>query len=155
MKRLYLALRIAAFVALIALCLTGQTRRFEYSKHQKAFFADPALVAFVRPGLVITINSASISSAGAISVTYTITDPQGLPLDASGVTTPGAVAFTYFASYIPKGQEQYVAYTTAPATGAVLGYSHAPDFRNQWRDTGTARCRAISIHVEGAGPGWI
>src|SRR5579859_7346363 len=91
MKRLYLALRIAAFVALIALCLTGQTRKHEYSKREKAFFADPALVAFVRPGLVITINSAAISSAGAISVTYTLTDPQGLPLDAAGVTTPGAI----------------------------------------------------------------
>src|SRR5450755_4322422 len=107
MKRLYLAVRIAAFVALIALCLTGQTRRYEYSKRDKAFFADPAVVAFVRPGLVITINSAKISSAGVISVIYTLTDPQGLPLDAAGVTTPGAVGMTYFVSYIPKGQEQY------------------------------------------------
>jgi OmcA/MtrC family decaheme c-type cytochrome len=128
MKRLYLALRIVAFVALIALCLTGQTKKHEYSRHEKAFFADPALVAFVRPGLGIKINSAAISGAGAITVTYTLTDPQGLPLDASGVTTPGAVALTYFASYIPKGQEQYFAYTTAPATGAALGTVTRPTF---------------------------
>src|SRR5271156_253437 len=116
MKRLYLALRIAAFFALIALCLTGQTKRYRYSRRDKAFYADPALVDFVRPGLVIAINSASISSSGAISVTYTLTDPLGLPLDAAGVNTPGAVSLTYFASYIPKGQEQYFAYTTAQAT---------------------------------------
>ena len=82
MKRLYLALRIAAFVAFIALCLTGQTKKHQYSPREKAFYADPAMVDFVRPGLTITINSASISSAGVISVTYALTDPEGLPLDA-------------------------------------------------------------------------
>ncbi len=128
MKRLSLVVRIAALVALIALCLTGQTKKHVYSPREKAFYADPALVDFVRPGLVITISSAAISSAGAISVTYTLTDPSGLPLDAAGVNTPGAVALTYFASYIPKGQEQYVAYTTAPATGAALGTVTRPTF---------------------------
>jgi OmcA/MtrC family decaheme c-type cytochrome len=128
MKRLYVVVRIAAFVALISLCLTGQTKKHEYSSREKAFYADPALVDFVRPGLVIKISSAAISSTGAISVTYTLTDPSGLPLDAAGVNTPGAVSLTYFASYIPKGQEQYVAYTTAPATGKALGTVTRPTF---------------------------
>ncbi len=52
MKRLYLVVRAAAFVALVSLCLTGQTKRHEYSRREKAFYADPALVDFVRPGLV-------------------------------------------------------------------------------------------------------
>ena len=128
MKRLYLFLRIAAFVTLISLCLTGQTKKHEYSKREKAFYADPALVDFVRPGLGITINSASISSAGVISVTYTLTDPSGLPLDAAGVNTPGIVSLAYVASYIPKGQQQYVAYTTQQATGAALGTITRPFF---------------------------
>ena len=128
MKRLYLAARIVAFVALISLCLTGQTKKHQYSPREKAFYADPALVNFVRPGLVITINSASISSTGAISVTYTLTDPSGLPLDAAGVDTPGVVSLAYVASYIPKGQEQYVAYTTSQATGPVLGTITRPNF---------------------------
>ena len=128
MKRLYFVVRIAAFVALIALCLTGQTKKHQFSPREKAFYADPALVDFVNPGLTITINSASISSSGAISVTYTLTDPSGLPLDAAGVNTPGAISMTFIASYIPKGQEQYVAYTTASATGPVLGTITRPDF---------------------------
>jgi len=118
MKRLYLALRIAAFVAFIALCLTAQTK-----KHLNASSLD-----FVTPGLVITINSASISSAGVISVTYTLADPNGLLLDATGATTPGVVSLGYVAAYIPKGQEQYVAYTTEQATGAVLGTITRPFF---------------------------
>jgi len=128
MKRAYDVLRIAAFVALISLCLTGQTKKHEFSKRDKAFYADPALVAFVNPGLAVKINSASISSAGAISVTYTLTDPTGLPLDATGEQTPGAISVTYFAAAIPKGQEQYVAYTTASATGAKLGTVTRPTF---------------------------
>ncbi len=87
-----------------------------------------ALVDFVNPGLNITINSAKITSAGVISVTYTLTDPTGLPLDATGQTTPGAISLAYVASYIPKGQEQYMAYTTSSATGTVLGTITRPDF---------------------------
>jgi OmcA/MtrC family decaheme c-type cytochrome len=128
MKLLHSALKIAAFAALMALCLTGQTKKNAYTPRDKAFYADAALVDFVRPGLAIAINSAKISSAGVITVVYTLTDPSGLPLDATGVTTPGAVALAYVASYIPKGQEQYVAYTTASATGAKLGTITRPDF---------------------------
>ena len=128
MKRLYLALRISAFIALITLCLTGQSKKFQYSTRDKAYYADQALVDFARPGLVITINSAQITSAGVISVTYTLTDPSGLPLDASGSTTPGAVSLLYVASYIPKGQTQYVAYTTSSVTGKALGTITRPEF---------------------------
>jgi len=99
-----------------------------YSPQEKAFYASKALVDFVNTGLSITINSASITGAGVISVTYTLSDPNGLPLDASGATTPGAISLAYVAAYIPKGQEQYVAYTTAPATGKALGTITRPDF---------------------------
>jgi OmcA/MtrC family decaheme c-type cytochrome len=85
-------------------------------------------IDFVLPGLNITINSASITSAGVISVTYTLTDPTGLPLDATGATTPGVISLAYVAAYIPAGQAQYVAYTTSSATGAALGTITRPDF---------------------------
>ena len=128
MQRRFLILRTIAFVILMALCITAQSKKFSYGPRDKAYYADPTTVEFVRPGLGITINSASISSAGAISVTYTLTDPSGLPLDAAGVNTPGAVSLTYFAAYIPKGQQQYVAYTTASANGANLGTVTRPTF---------------------------
>jgi OmcA/MtrC family decaheme c-type cytochrome len=121
--------RILAVLLLVAgaAALVGGSKS-PYSPRSKAFYADAALVDFVRPGLVITINSASITSAGVISVIYTLTDPTGLPLDAAGVTTPGAVSLAYVASYIPQGQTQYVAYTTAQATGKALGTITRPDF---------------------------
>ncbi|WP_180539264.1 OmcA/MtrC family decaheme c-type cytochrome [Nevskia soli] len=128
MKRLARPVRIALFAAVVALCLTGQTRRYHYGPRDKGFYLDQATLDFVSPGLVITINSAQISSAGAITVTYSLADPNGLPLDATGATTPGVISLAYVASYIPNGQEQYVAYTTSSVTGAVLGTITRPDF---------------------------
>jgi len=115
------ALRIAASIAIVTLCLTGQT--YKHTLRDKAHSID-----FVTAGLVITINSAAVSSSGAITVTYTLTDPNGLLLDATGANTPGVVSLAYVASYIPKGQAQYVAYTTSQVTGKVLGTITRPDF---------------------------
>lgn len=150
MKRVHLV--VPAFAALICLCLslTAQTNRHQYSPREKAFYADPALVDFVRPGLVITINSASIASSGAITVNFTLTDPSGLPLDASGVTTPGAVSLTYFAAAIPKGQEQYVSYTTGPETGKLLGTVTNPTFEEgggMLTSTGPGQYSYVMTHL--------
>ncbi len=122
-SRVLLALLLVAG----SVALVGSSKS-PYTIHDKAYYADRQVVDFVRPGLVIAINSAHISSAGAISVTYTLTDPLGLPLDAAGVDTPGVVSLAFVAADIPKGQEQYVAYTTSQATGPVLGTITRPDF---------------------------
>jgi OmcA/MtrC family decaheme c-type cytochrome len=110
-----------------ALTLTGSARK-PYSIHSKAYYASPDLVAYVNPGLNITINSANISNAGVITVNYSLTDPTGLPLDAAGQTTPGAISLAFVAAYIPPGQEQYTALTTSSATGPVMGTITRPDF---------------------------
>jgi OmcA/MtrC family decaheme c-type cytochrome len=112
--------RRAALLSGLALLLTGATHA-PLGKNQKAFYADPRVIAFVRPGLVITITSAQVAQDGTISTDFTLTDPQGLPLDRTGVTTPGAVSLTFIAAYIPNGQQQYVDYVTRSATGAVSG----------------------------------
>jgi OmcA/MtrC family decaheme c-type cytochrome len=117
--------RMLAIAVVVAASLASAPQR-QYSPHEKAFYADPASVEFVAPGLTITINSASISSTGVISVTYTLTDPNGLGLDIAGVTTPGTISLSYIAATIPATQEQYIAYTTTSATGTVLGTIQQP-----------------------------
>lgn len=97
-----------------------------YGPHDQAYYLPKAVVDIARPGLVITIQSASIASNGTISVTYTIADPSGLPLDIAGVTTPGPVTLSFLAAYIPKGQEQYVSYITRTATGTVIASTTQP-----------------------------
>ena len=117
--------RALGLVALVAAGLTSAPRR-SYTPHEKAFFADDATVEFVRPGLTITVNSAAISPSGAITVTYTLTDPNGLPLDSAGVTTPGLISLSYVAAVIPNGQQDYTTYTTRTATGTVLASTQQP-----------------------------
>jgi OmcA/MtrC family decaheme c-type cytochrome len=97
-----------------------------YTTHDRAYFLDDPTVQFVRPGLTITVQSASVASDGTITATFTVTDPQGLPLDRSGITTPGAISTSFVAAYIPKGQEQYTAYTTRAASGAAVASTNQP-----------------------------
>ena len=103
-----------------ALALVSETKP-PYGPHQKAFYADPQLVNFVRPGLVVTILSAEISTDGVIKTRFKLADPKGLPLDRLGVTTPGPISTSFIASYVPADKPQYVAYTTRTQTGAVSG----------------------------------
>ena len=118
--------QMAALGALIALCLTGASNKHQYSPHEKAYYADAATVQFVRPGLVITINSAQIASDGTITVVYTLSDPNGLPLDAAGVTTPGAISLGYVAAVLPNDQEDYTAYTTRANSGPAVPSTNQP-----------------------------
>jgi OmcA/MtrC family decaheme c-type cytochrome len=97
-----------------------------FNIHSRVFFADDASVEFVRPGLTIAVQSASIGSDGTISATYTVTDPSGLPLDTAGVTTPGAISLSFLAAYIPKGQEQYFNYITRTVTGTAIPSVNQP-----------------------------
>ena len=85
------------------------------------------------PGLTITINSAKIASDGTITTVYSIADPNGLPLDASGVTTPGVVSLSYIAAVLPNSQQQYTSYTTRVATGTLI-----PTTNQAGADTGGA-----------------
>ena len=118
--------RAAAIAAALVMSVTAQTKKHQYSPHEKAFYADATIIDFVNPGLTITANSATISSKGIISVTYTLSDPSGLGLDAMGATTPGAVSVSFVAAVLPHGSFDYTTYTTKAASGTVLANTLQP-----------------------------
>lgn len=90
-----------------------------YTIHEKAYYASAQTVEFVAPGLNIKITGATISATGTITTTFTVTDPNGLPLDVNGVYTPGAISLSYIAAVLPAGQQDYTAYTTRAAAAVV------------------------------------
>jgi OmcA/MtrC family decaheme c-type cytochrome len=117
-------IRRGALLALIigaAVLTSAPTSKF--SRREKAYYASPEVVNFVRPGLVITILSATIAQDGTISTHFTLKDPQGLPLDRNGVNTPGSVSTSFIAATIPAGQSQYTAYTTTVQTSPITHVS--------------------------------
>ncbi|HME07575.1 MAG TPA: OmcA/MtrC family decaheme c-type cytochrome [Bryobacteraceae bacterium] len=117
--------RVVTITVLIAATLASAPRR-PYSKHDRAFYLDDAIVQFVRPGLALTINSAKIAADGTITAVYTIADPAGLPLDAAGVTTPGTVSLSFVAAVLPGNQQDYMTYTTRTATGTMIASTQQP-----------------------------
>jgi hypothetical protein len=124
MSRAAAAVRRILAVSLVlgsAVLLSSTQRSAVLTRTDKAFYADPQLVAFVRPGLAARIKGASIAQDGTIQVQFTLADPQGLPLDRTGVYTPGPVSTSFIAAFLPQGQNDYTAYTTRPATNTDTG----------------------------------
>ena len=119
-------LKNAGIWVVVAVSLVGAQERRRFSPEEKAFYADAQTVQFVHPGLVITVTGATIAADGTITAQYTLADPSGLPLDSSGVTTPGTISTSFVAATLPNGQEQYTAYTTRVATGPAIGSTNQP-----------------------------
>jgi OmcA/MtrC family decaheme c-type cytochrome len=118
--------RLAAAVLVVvagSVALKSAPKKTEFTRHDKAFYADANTVNFVRPGLVITIVSAKVANDGTASVDYKITDPKGLPLDLAGVQTPGAVSVSFCLAYIPKGETQLYSYATRSQTSPITKLS--------------------------------
>lgn len=112
-----------------------------YSKHQLGYYLDPNQVSFVRPGLKFTIQGATIGADNRLRVNFTITDNVGLPFDRNGVVTPGPASTSFVAAYIPKGQSQYVAYTTRVQTSPITNKSAtqaSADTGGTYQQTGEA-----------------
>lgn len=118
--------RYAALSLLFSLALLSSSDRPAFTKQDLAYYADPLVINFVRPGLVAKIVSASVAPDGTIQAQFTLADPQGLPLDRTGVNTPGPVSTSFVVSYIPKGQTDYRSLSARPATGAVSGTVNQP-----------------------------
>ena len=122
---------LTAAVLVVGACgLIGAPSKTRLTPHDKAFYADPALVEYVQPGFTITVVSAKIATDGTVSVDYKLADPNGQPLDLAGVVTPGPISVSFLIAYIPKGQAQFASYitrTVAAATGPATATQASGD----------------------------
>jgi OmcA/MtrC family decaheme c-type cytochrome len=120
---------VLGIVAGSTVLLSG-ARKSQFTVHDRAYYAPQAIVEYVNPGLNFSVVSAKIASDGTISVDYKVTDPQGLPLDISGIQTPGTISPRFLIAYIPKGQTQFASYivnTVKAVTGSATGTQAAGD----------------------------
>jgi hypothetical protein len=66
--------------------------------------------------LLLQITGAGIASDGTIQAQFTISDPEGLPLDRTGVDTAGTVSISLIAAVLANGQNDYVSLAMSTRT---------------------------------------
>jgi hypothetical protein len=92
-----------------------------YTAKDKEFYLTPEQLLFIRPGLVLEILNVEIPADLQTEVTFKLSDPAGLPLDRTGIYTPGPVSTSFILAFIPEGEDAYLSYTkyiqTSPSTG--------------------------------------
>jgi OmcA/MtrC family decaheme c-type cytochrome len=135
--------RIASLITILpgAVLLTSASKFPFFTQNDKAFYASSDAVNFVRPGLIVKIQSAEIATDGTVKAKVKFTDPQGLPLDKDGVTTPGKISNGspgMVVAVIPKGQTQFNSYTTRSQTSPttkVTAIQAGADSGGAWEKT--------------------
>ena len=92
---------------------------------EKANYLTADEVAYIRPGLTISIVDITIPADRKPLVTVKYTDAMGQPLDRLGVLTPGAISSSFILAYLPASQRgevtDYVAYTTRTQKSPITG----------------------------------
>ena len=111
-------------------CLCGATNLAaksvdsgHYTAKDSEFYLTPEQLLFIRPGLVMEITNVVIPADRQPEVTFTLSDPEGLPLDRTGVFTPGPVSTSFIIANIPAGAEAYYSYTKRIQTSPITGDS--------------------------------
>lgn len=97
----------------------------EYPSTDKRAYLTEKEILFIRPGLNIdfTAEDIKIESDGSVSVTFSVTDDRGQPLDIDGNETPGPMNISWVLSFIPQGEQQYLSYFTRTQNSSITGNS--------------------------------
>ena len=117
----YRTLTLVVVSALLVAFSTQAIKRLRHPRFSKVDFLTREQIAFVRPGLQLTVQDVSVNNR-TVSVVYKIADPQGLPLDRLGVFTPGAVTANFILDYLPPqpgGVPDYQALTLRQVTSSI------------------------------------
>lgn len=97
---------------------TPAPSRPQYTATDIEFYLTDDGIAYIRPGLKITVKSVTIPEDRKPVVEYTITDNFDQPLDRLGKKTPGAVSTSWILAWYNPETRLYTAYTTRTATAS-------------------------------------
>ena len=88
-----------------------------YTEVDREFYMDEEMIAYIRPGLTITINSITdVAPSKKPVVEVTFTDDFGAGLDRLGRTTPGTVSASFILAWFNPETRQYTSWTTRTVT---------------------------------------
>ena len=96
----------------------AKTTHDSFSANRIEHYVSDDVIAYVRPGLNITINSVTIGSDRKPVVDFNLSDEAGQPVDRLGKTTPGAVTLGFLIGWYNPATRQYTNYITRTATAA-------------------------------------
>src|SRR6478609_10063824 len=88
-------------VAAVALALPLAAQKSGVKPKPRLSMLDQNTISYIRPGLVVKVVSAAITTDGMITARVKVTDPKGIPLDMDGINTPGPISIRLIAAYIP------------------------------------------------------
>ena len=103
-------------------------------------------IAYIRPGLKLTVNSITIGSDRKPLIDVTFTDDFDQPIDRLGKTTPGVISASFILAWWDPVARHYTAYTTRNVTTptnsprpGVRATQATTDSGGTWTDLSTGR----------------
>lgn len=118
--------------------------------NQLEYYLSDDGVAYIRPGLKITVNSITIGSDRKPVVELTLTDDMDQPLDRLGKTTPGVISVSLILGWYDPTTRQYVSYTTRTQTTppssprpGVSAVQAGTDSGGTWTDLQTGKAKYL------------
>jgi OmcA/MtrC family decaheme c-type cytochrome len=114
-----------------------------YAASQTEHYLTAEQIAYVRPGLHITVGSVQIGQDLKPLADITFTDDAGQPLDRAGVLTPGALSISFILDWYDPAARHYTDYYTSTQTSPITGVSaqQATTASGTWEDLGTGHAR--------------
>ncbi len=111
----------------------GSAAEGRYKRSAIEHYLTSDQLAYVRPGLNLTVNGITIDSDGKAVVDLSFTDDMGQPLDRNGQVTPGAITAEFILGQWDAARYDYVNLTSiAFAPGAPPTPLH--DVGGTWTD---------------------
>ncbi|MGZ8810799.1 MAG: OmcA/MtrC family decaheme c-type cytochrome [Thermoanaerobaculia bacterium] len=90
--------------------------KLQVTPNQLEYYLTDDGIAYIRPGLKITVKSVTIGSDRKPVVELFLTDSLDQPLDRLGKTTPGAISLSFILAWYNPATRQYLSYTTRTQT---------------------------------------
>ena len=90
--------------------------KLQVTPNQLEYYLTDDGIAYIRPGLKITVKSVTIGSDRKPVVELFLTDSLDQPLDRLGKTTPGAISLSFILAWYNPATRQYTSYTTRTQT---------------------------------------